>query len=113
MMNNELFEMVAEIKDIGKSLRDLSIFFNAYGKLMDGMGLTDRDTVEFVNSSIKKAIEEQKELDAQKAEDAEAEAAGKKSRFDLEIENEYLTKKVERLEEELEQALADLSDKED
>lgn len=113
MMNNEIFEMVTEMKEIGKSLRDLSIFFNAYGKLMDGMGLTDRDTVEFVNSSIKKTIEEQKELDAQKAEDAEAEAAGKKTRLDLELENEYLTKKVKRLEEELESAYADLGDKED
>lgn len=102
MMNNEIFELNGNLKRVADSMESLATFFKAYGRLMDGMGLTDKETVDFVKKSIDKAAEE-----------AEAKAAGKKSRFELECENEYLNRKVKRLEDELESAYTDLGDKED
>lgn len=113
MMNNEIFELNENVKRLADSMESLSNFFKAYGRLMDGMGLTDKETVDFVKKSITKAIEEQKELEAQEAEEAEAKDAGKKSRFELECENEYLYLTIKRLEEELESVYADSYDKED
>lgn len=97
----ENFELVQEMKRVADSMQSIAAFCKCYGRLIDGMGLSDEETVNFVKKSIVKARE-----------DFDRELENKKSYFELEYEVESLNQKVKRLEEELESAYADFDDEE-